>query len=469
MKVPQYDFAIVGAGSAGLIAAEFAVKLGARVVMMESNRIGGDCTWTGCVPSKALLHVARVAYDVRTAAQYGVHTSAPVIDMPAVREFLRGAIQQIYAGTTPEALRAKGMDILLGPVSFVDRHTLTCGEQRVRAKKVLIATGADPVMPSIEGLSDVSFSTYRNLFDADTLPATMAIVGGGPIGVEIGQAYQRLGTQVTIFADRLLAKEEPEVSELIQRVLEREGVRIVPERAIRLRPQSGGVRVFSATTFVDAEKLLIASGRRPVTEGLNLEAVGVRYSGQGIQVNKRLRTAAPNIFAAGDVLGGEQFSHLAGWQGFQAARNALLPGSNSGFSDAVPRVTFTDPEVAQVGLTEKDARRKKQRNLRINTWPVSRIDRAVCDNDRDGILKMITKADGTLLGATVVGRRAGDVLTELVMAVERKLTVADLASTIHPYPTYSSGIQLLATEMATQQAMSGAKGKLLRGLSRLVR
>lgn len=469
MKLPQYDFAIIGGGSAGLIAAEFAVKLGARVVMMESDRIGGDCTWTGCVPSKALLHVAHVAYDVRTADQYGVQTSAPTIDMARVRDYLRNAIQQIYAGTTPEALRAKGMDILLGPVSFLDRHTVSCGEQRLRARKVLIATGATPVLPPVNGLSEVPFSTYRDLFEADTLPATMAIIGGGPIGVEIGQAYQRLGTQVTIFAERLLAKEEPEASELIQRVLEREGIRVVPQRATAVELSVGGVRVHGSGVSIEVEKLLVATGRAPAVHGLNLEAAGVKYSERGIRVNKRLQTSARNIFAAGDVLGGAQFSHFAGWQGFQAARNALLPGSTSGFSEAVPRVTFTDPEVAQVGLTEKEARQQKQRNLRICTWPLSRIDRAVCDKDREGLLKIVAKADGTIVGATLVGRRAGDVLTELVMAVERKLTLADLARVIHPYPTYSTGIQLLATEMATQQAMSGTKGKLLRGLSKVVR
>ena len=469
MKLPQYDLAIVGGGSAGLIAAEFAVKLGARVVMMEKDRIGGDCTWTGCVPSKALLKVARVAHETRTAAQYGIKTSAPTIDMARVRDYLRAAIEQIYAGTTPEALLAKGIDILLGPVAFLDCQTLTCGEQRLHAKKVLIATGADPVTPSIEGLADVAFLTYRNLFDADTLPATMAIVGGGPIGVEIGQAFQRLGTQVTIFAERLLAKEEPEVSELLQGVLEREGVRIVPERVLRLERQSTGVRVLSATAFVDAEKLIIASGRSPAITGLKLEAAGVTYSERGIHVNKHLRTSARNIYAAGDVLGKEQFSHLAGWQGFQAARNALLPGSNSDFSVVMPRVTFTDPEVAQVGLLEDEARAYTSRKLQVACWPLSRFDRAVCDNDREGFLKIIAKQDGTILGATMVGRRAGDALTEIVLAMQKKIRLSDLASVIHPYPTYSTGIQLLATEMAMTQAMSGVSGRLIRAASRLTR
>ena len=469
MKLPEYDFAIVGSGSAGLIAAEFALKLGARVVMMEKDRIGGDCTWTGCVPSKALLKVASVAHHTRTAAHYGIMTSAPTIDMPKVRAYLRAAIKQIYAGTTPEALRAKGIDILLGPVSFLDRHTLACGVQRIHARKILIATGADPVMPPIDGLSDVPFSTYRNLFDADTLPSTMAILGGGPIGVEIGQAYQRLGTQVTIFAERLLPKEEPEVSKLLQRVLEREGVRFVSEKVMRVEPQRAGIRVLSATAFVDAEKLLVASGRKPAVAGLNLEAAGVTYSDRGIDVDRRLRTSARNIYAAGDVLGGAQFSHLAGWQGFQAARNALLPGGNQGVSDVMPRVTFTDPEVAQVGLLEAEARVRTPGKVQVACWPLSRFDRAVCDNDREGFLKIIAKPDGTILGAAMVGRRAGDALMEIILAMQKKIRLADLASVIHPYPTYSSGIQLLATEMAMTKAMAGASGRMIRGASRLVR
>lgn len=469
MKLPQYDFAIVGAGSGGLIAAEFAVKLGARVVMLEKDRIGGDCTWTGCVPSKALLKVARVAHDARTAAQFGVHTSQLTIDMPQVRAYLRSAIDQIYAGTTPEALGAKGMHVLHGSVSFVDRHTLACGEQRLRAKKILIATGANPVLPNIPGLSQVSFSTYRDIFDADRLPASMAIIGGGPIAAELGQAYQRLGTQVTLIAERLLPKEEPEVSQLLQQIFEREGIRIVPERAAAVEPHTGGIRVRCDSTSVEAETLLLATGRAPAIDGLNLEAAGVRYSAHGIIVDKRLRTSARNIYAAGDVLGGAQFSHLAGWQGFQVARNALLPGSNSGFSEAMPRVTFTDPEVAQVGLLEHEARASFSHKLRIGCWPLSRVDRAVCDNDRDGSIKIMTRSDGRIVGATIVGRRAGDAITEIVVAMQKKITVAELAGIIHPYPTYSSAVQLLTTELATAHAMSDRSGKLIRAASRIAR
>ena len=212
--------------------------------------------------------------------------------------------------------------------------------------------------------------------------------------------------------------------------------------------------------------MLVAAGRKPTLDGLNLEAAGVKYSDKGIEVNDHLQTSTNNIYAAGDVLGGEQFSHLAGWQGFQAARNALLPGSNSGFPSVMPRVTFTDPEVAQVGLTSAQAAHS---DAVVYTWPISRVDRAVCDNDSEGMIKIIAASSGTVLGATLVGQRAGEAIMEIVMAMQNKLKVSDLASTIHPYPTYNSGIQLLATEMAVEHSLTGVSGTLLRAASRLAR
>lgn len=274
---------------------------------------------------------------------------------------------------------------------------------------------------------------------------------------------------MTIFGDRLLPKEEPEVADLMRRVLEREGVRIVPERAHSVEKQQQGIRIHTSTTSVDVEQLLVATGRAPALDGLHLDAAGVKYSEHGIQVNSRLQTSVPTIYAAGDVVGGPQFSHLAGWQGFHAARNALLPCSSSGLAANLPRVTFSDPEVAQVGLLEHEVRSRRGSKLQIGCWPLSRVDRAVCENDADGFLKIIATPDGTILGATIVGRRAGDAIQELVLAIQKRIKVADLAGTIHPNPTYATGLQLLATEMATQQAMAGASGRLLRAASRLAR
>ncbi len=296
----------------------------------------------------------------------------------------------------------------------------------------------------------------------------MVVIGGGPVGVEVAQAYQRLGSQVTIFAERLLAKEEPDASEILHRVLEREGLRLIPERVLSVAKSDTGIMVHSGTQQMKCDLLLVAAGRRPTLDGLSLEAAGVQYSAKGIVVNDHLQTSVSTIYAAGDVLGGEQFSHLAGFQGFQAARNALLPGSSSGFPAVMPRVTFTDPEIAQVGLTSTQAQQSHSDDSVTSTWPISKVDRAVCDNDRDGMIKLVATRAGTILGATIVGQRAGEAIMEIVIAMQHNLKVSDIASIIHPYPTYNSGIQLLATEIAVEHSMAGVSGTLIRAASKML-
>jgi pyruvate/2-oxoglutarate dehydrogenase complex dihydrolipoamide dehydrogenase (E3) component len=468
MSIETYDLAIIGAGSAGLIAADFAVKLGARVALLERDRIGGDCTWTGCVPSKAIVHVARTAHEMRTASVFGIQAQPPFIDMVQVRAYLRSCIDHIYQGTTPEALRQKGMAVHLGAVRFHDPHTLSVGTDRIRAAKVLIATGAEPVIPPLAGLHTVPFSTYRGIFENDRLPESMTVIGGGPVGVEVAQAYQRLGTEVTLFAERVLPKEDPQAAEIVLRVLEREGLRIVPERATSVTLTTSGITVRSAQSEACCELLFVAAGRKPTLDGLHLEAAGVRFSDAGIEVNDKLQTSARSIYAAGDCLGGEQFSHLAGYQGFHAARNALLPGSNSGFPAVLPRTTFTDPEIAQVGSTAAQALGAHPDTI-VSAWPIDRVDRAVCENDREGMMQLIAAPSGRLLGATIVGRRAGEAIMEIVVAIQHGLKLGDLARTIHPYPTYNSGLQLLATEMAVNHTMQGLSGAVIRAASQFTR
>ncbi len=352
MAPEEYDLVIIGAGSGGLTAAGFATQLGAKVALVEKHHIGGDCTWTGCVPSKALLKAAKVAHDVRTASHYGIATNAPVTNMAKVREYIRAAIQQVYRFETPEELRQKGVEVILGAARFLDPRTILVGDRTVRSKAFLLTTGAKPSIPPIAGLNEVPFVTYEQIFDNDRLPESMVVVGGGPIGMEITQAYQRLGAKVTLVADRLLPKEEPEVRELIQRIFEREGTRFVWGRAKSARQDGNAVVIETDNGEARGDLLLVASGRKPTVDGLGLESAGVSYSEKGIPVDDHLRTNVKHIYAAGDVLGGYQFTHFAGWQSFQAVRNALLPGTSSGFTDLVPWVTFTDPEVARVGPSE---------------------------------------------------------------------------------------------------------------------
>ena len=469
MPLRKFDLVIVGAGSGGLTAAGFAAQLGAKVALVEKNRIGGDCTWTGCVPSKALLKVARVAHEVRTASRFGISTSPPVVEMAHVRAHVRHAIEQVYQFESPEELQKRGIEVILGAGNFINAQTIRVGEQLVRGRAFLITTGARPRIPSIEGLRDVPFLTYEQIFDNDRLPRSMIVIGGGPIGMEMAQAYRRLGADVSLVADRLLPKDEPEAREVMRHVFEREGIRFVWGRAKSVRKQNDEIVVGTDGEQVRGDLLLIASGRQPAVAHLDLEKAGVAYSEKGIPVDARLRTNVKHIYAAGDVTGGYQFTHFAGWQAFQATRNALLPGSSSGITDLVPWVTFTDPEVAHVGLTEEQARSKFGETVAVYRWEMTHTDRAICEDDRDGFIKLITKKDGRLLGVTIVNARAGETITELIVAMKHGLKVSDLAGAIHAYPTYATPVQQLAAEMAIEQTLAGLSRKIIRGISKIVR
>jgi pyruvate/2-oxoglutarate dehydrogenase complex dihydrolipoamide dehydrogenase (E3) component len=389
--------------------------------------------------------------------------------MAKVRDYVLAAIQQVYQFESPEELQQKDIDVLLGSARFISPRSIEVSDRIVHSKKFLITTGARAVLPPIAGLSEVPFLTYEKIFENDRLPNNLVIIGGGPIGSELAQAYQRLGSQVTIVADRLLPKEDQEVRELIGRVFENEGIRLLRGRAKSVRRDGDEVVVSTDGAEARADLLLVASGRKPTVEGLNLEKAGVTYSENGIPVDEQLRTNVKNIYAAGDVIGGQQFTHFAGWQAFQAVRNALLPAGSSGFTDLVPRVTFTDPEVAQVGPTEEQARSKLGNNVNVCCTKMSQVDRAVCENDRDGFIKVIAKSDGTILGATIVAARAGDALSELIVAIKQNMKISDLAGAIHAYPTYSTGVQQLAADMTIERLLSGTSGKIVRGLSRIIR
>lgn len=466
---PEYDFAVIGAGSGGLTAANFAARAGAKVALIEKARIGGDCTWTGCVPSKALIKAAKIAHQARTSGHYGIATGSLTTDMGRVRDYVRGAIEKVYRAETPEQLRSKGIDVIFGAARFVNSQTVAVGDRHVKAKSFLIATGAVPGAPGVAGLEHVPYLTYETLFANDRLPRHLIIVGGGPIGVEMGQAYRRLGAEVTIVARTLLAKEEPEARESIERVFEREGIRVARGRAISANMNLDEITIATDSSEVHGDMLLIAAGRIPNVGALDLGNAGVRYSEKGIPVDDQLRTNVKHIYAAGDALGGYQFTHLAGWQAFQAARNALFPGHDSGVTELLPRVTFTDPEVAQVGLIEEQARGKFGDAVKIRIWEMAQTDRAICEGDEDGFIKVIERENGTLLGATIVAARAGEMIMEFTLALKHEWKAADLASIIHPYPTYSSAIQQLTADMAVENLLSGVSGRLLRGVSKLIR
>jgi pyruvate/2-oxoglutarate dehydrogenase complex dihydrolipoamide dehydrogenase (E3) component len=460
----QHDLAVVGAGAGGLIAARFAAKLGARVLLAEKDRIGGDCTWTGCVPSKSIIRAAKAAHEIRAASRFGITAPVCTVDMRAVRDFVQRKVQEIYEPTSPDALKSEGIDVALGPASFEDARVLRVGDRRVTARTYLICTGARPTVPAIPGLTSVAYRTYHDIFDIDRLPASLAIIGGGPLGAELAQAFQRLGATVTVVATRLLPHDDPDAADVIERVFEREGTHLVRGRATSVRSDAGAPVVSTDIgTDVRAEMLLVAAGRQPNVDGLGLDRAGVVHSPRGIAADDHLRTNVPHIYAAGDVLGREQFSHVAGWEAFEAARNALLPGSASGRPNPMAWVTFTDPEVAQVGLTEKGAR-ERHGDAVVGRWNLPRIDRAKCDDDEDGFVKLVCDRKGTILGATIVAARAGELSGEISLAVAHGLTVGDLSTAVHAYPTYATALQQIASDMALARWISSATGRLVNRL-----
>ena len=387
--------------------------------------------------------------------------------MANVRDYVRRAIERVYRHETPEVLGKKGIDVVEAEARFLDAWTVAAGDRVIRGKHFLISTGARPVVPDIPGLGDVNCLTYENIWANDHLPERLVVIGGGPIGIELTQAYGRLGSRVTVVASRLLPREEPEVQPLIRRVLGNEGARFLSGRATSVSQRNGAVVVGTRDGEAVGDALLVAVGRTPTVSRLDLARAGVESSQAGIPVDEYLRTNVQHILAAGDVLGGAQFTHLAGWQAFQAVRNALLPGKSRGFSKLVPRVTFTDPEVAQLGQTEAEARDQFGSQVEASHRELDRLDRAVCEGDDHGFVKIVHRRDGRLLGATVVAARAGEMIAELGLAIHKRLRMSDLAGVIHAYPTYSTGVQQLGADVAIRQFVESRSGRLLRSIAGL--
>ena len=465
-----YDLAIIGAGSAGLTAARFAARLGKRVALIEANRVGGDCTWTGCVPSKALLSAARVAHTVRNSGTYGIHAGDPQVDFAAVMARIRSVIEQIYAAESPDALRAEGIEVIEGHARFEDTRAVNVAGRLITAKYFLICTGASPVIPPIPGLADTPYLTYESFWQLESLPSRLIVVGGGPIGCELAQACQRLGSRVTLVEalDRILPNDELEAAQVVADALRQDGVELRLGAPVEMASSSGldSITVKAGGNDVVGDGILVAVGRRANVDGMGLENAGVVYSRAGITVDDHLRTAARNIYAAGDCVGGFQFTHYAGFQGAMAVRNMLLPGRSRAKPEYPPWATFTDPEVAHVGYTEEQARRRFGDKVRVSTLPMASVDRAVADAAADGFIKVVHGNNGTVRGATVVGRNAAEALQGWAIAFERGLSMGDVARTMQAYPSLATGNQQVAWDARLDGLANGVTGRVLRWLAR---
>ncbi len=467
-----YDLAIIGGGAAGLMAAPFALKLGAQVAFVEKDRIGGDCTWTGCVPSKTLLKTAKLVHQMRSADHYGLLPTEPVVDLKSVMNHVRSVIDEIYQPTAPQELRDKGIEVFLGAPRFLDSHTLRIGEKTLTAHNFLICTGAHPFVPPIAGLDSVNYATYLNIWDLAVLPRHLAVIGAGPIGCEMAQAFRRLGARVTLLeaGARLLSRDDTAASEALAKVFANEGIDLLFNASVERAWKDGGSTHLTARgKEIVCDALLVAVGRRPNVAGLDLEKAGVNYSKHGIHVNDHLHTSQRHIYAAGDCVGSYQFSHYAGWQGFLAVRNALLPGAAKGVTDNIPWTTFTDPEVAHVGLTEEQARQRLGNQVLSYQWPMQRVDRAQNEGETTGFIKLIYQKNGRLLGATIVAAAAGEMIHEWIVALQHGFKVDELAKVIHVYPTYSMASMQAAAAIFVERLLDGISGSIIRRLARVTR
>ena len=466
----DYDLAIIGAGSAGLTAARFATRLGKRVALIEANRVGGDCTWTGCVPSKALLHAARVAHTIRTGGTLGVRAGEPEVDFPAVMRRIRNVIEEIYAAESPDALRAEGIDVIEGRARFEDAHTVAVGDRSISAKYFLICTGAAPFVPPISGLSETPYLTYENFWQLESLPQRLIVIGGGPIGCELAQACQRLGSSVTLVEalDRILPNDEPEAARVVAEALQRDGVDLrlaAPVESVRSGAE-GSITVRAGGEDVEGDGLLVAVGRRANTVGLGPDNAGIEHTRAGITVDDYLRTSVKNIYAAGDCAGGFQFTHYAGYQGAMAVRNMLLPGRSRARPEHPPWATFTDPEVAHSGYTEEQARARFAGKVLVSTLPMESVDRAVTDDADEGFIKVAYRDNGTVLGATVVGRNAAEALQGWAIAGQHGLKMGDVARAMQAYPSLGTGNQQVAWDAYVDGLTRGFTGRWLQWLAR---
>ena len=453
-----------------------ALKLGKKVGVVEKRQIGGDCTWYGCVPSKALIRSAAVAREANKISDYGLRSEGPIVlNTDRVMEHVRSVRRRIYQGETPEVLQEMGIEVHLGAPRFVDRHRIRVGDQTLSSRSFLISTGSSPFIPPVKGMDDVPYLTNETLFDLETLPQSMIILGGGPIGAEMASALNRLGVEITLVQrdERILPRDDEELVEILTENLTGEGINILTgTEAVACSADATGISLTirdhsRRTSVLRAATLLVAAGRTPNVGGLDLEAAGVEYSKQGIRTDRSLRTTASNIYACGDVLGSYKFSHIAEYHASIAVPNAVLPlpiKRKVSYRD-IAWSTFTEPELAHAGLTEKEAREIYGDAIAIYRYSYDEIDRARTDLADVGMSKFICDKRGKLIGIHILGERASDVLHEAQLAKTLGVRFHRIRSMIHIYPTYGDLVKRPATAAFADKLQNNFFVKQLRKLA----
>lgn len=464
------DVCVVGGGSAGLVVAAGAAQLGLKVVLIERALMGGDCLNYGCVPSKALIAAAKAAQAQRSGAAFGITPVEPAVDFGRVMDHVGEVIAAIAPNDSVERFEKLGVRVLKEEARFVGRTELLAGPHRIRSRRIVLATGSRPTAPPIPGLADVPYFTNETIFTNRILPDHLIVIGGGPIGLELAQAFRRLGAKVTVLeALGFLAKDDPELSAVVVARLKAEGVALrAPVKITRVERAPIGMTV----TLEDGERLagshlLVAAGRAPVIEGLDLETAGVAHTAHGITVDASLRTSNRNVWAIGDCNGLYPFTHMAGYEGSLFIRGALFRAPARLDAAIVPWATYTDPELAQVGMSERAAREKHGAAIKVLRWKMAENDRAQTERETTGLLKAITGRRGRILGATIVAPQAGELIQPWCLAIAQRLGISALASFVPPYPTLGEASKRAAGSYFTAALFGPRTRGLVRFLARL--
>ncbi|MGI9030604.1 MAG: dihydrolipoyl dehydrogenase family protein [Ilumatobacteraceae bacterium] len=460
----EVDLCIVGFGSGGMTAAEFAAKLGKRVVVVERHRVGGDCLWTGCVPSKALIAAARLAHQMRHADRFGLPPNPAPIDLSSVWRRVRAVREEIANGDDdPDRFRAMGVDVALGEARLTSPHevriTAADGSTRtVRATTILLCTGSRPTVPDVVGLAEAGYVTSESIFELEDIPRRLVFLGGGPIAVELAQACHRLGVEVTVLqrGPTILPRDEPELVGRLRRQLDAEGVTIhTGVEVTRVEPGPVVVGMIDGREQRwPTDGIVVSAGRTPNLEALDLDAIGVRTNERGVVVDERMRSSVPSIYAAGDVAGRELFTHAAAYQAVRALRDAWFPGKGTAGA-LIPWATFTDPELAHAGLTSTEAIEEYCDDVVVHRWDLAHNDRAHTEGSGGAIVlvEQRRRAGARLVGAHVLAEAAGELIGELALAIEQERSVSQLGSLVHVHPTIATSIQQLGGAAATETAI----------------
>lgn len=470
------DLLVLGGGVGGLVTASVASQLGLKVTLIEADdRLGGDCLHHGCVPSKALLHCARLFHQQRQAAARGLGgNSNPPVDMAAVNAYIRSVIDTLQQHDDPERFRSYGCEVLFGRGRFVGPNRVEVNGEVRRGRRIVIATGSSPFVPPIDGLAEAGYLTNESLFSLDALPGHLAILGGGPIGIEMAQAFRRLGCMVTVLmrGDTILSNDDPELAALLQARLVEEGIDFITQTDLQ-RVKRGGdgrlwltLKVPSGESRLPVDELLVATGRKANTDSLDLAAAGVEENRQGIVVDAHLRTSNRRVYACGDVCGPYRFTHMAEYQAGIVITNALFRFPRRADYSLVPWVTYTDPELAAVGLSEQQAI-EQGLDVEVLRFPFRDIDRAVVEGSTLGLTKFVVRK-GKILGASILGPNAGELLHEIVLAMKSGIGIGTISAAIHAYPTLSQIHRRTVNTHYSAKLFSPTSRQLVQWLNRLL-